>query len=237
MLLKKFMTLAAIAAFSVIPVAGSAAAPKPAQNLALRNWNVAVAVTASGSHVLGNPDAAIKLIEFVSYTCQHCAHFEMQSEGALRLGYISSGKVSAEVRHFIRDPVDLTVALLTNCGPPARFFGNHTMFMRGQEKWIALMATAGPRQRERWSAGTFAIRTRNIAQDFGFYALMSTRGYDRPTLDRCLADEAAARRLASGSAAAEALGVEGTPSFMINDLLLAGTHDWRSLEPQINARL
>src|SRR5690606_29822372 len=54
------------------------------------NWNATVAQT-EGGHVLGNPAAKTKLTEFVSYTCPHCAHFEQESEGAIRLGWVQSG--------------------------------------------------------------------------------------------------------------------------------------------------
>ena len=47
-----------------------------------------------------------------------------------------------EVRHLIRDPIDMTVAMLTNCGMPARFFGNHNMFLASQNTWIGRAAYA-----------------------------------------------------------------------------------------------
>lgn len=226
MTLRKLLALALAAGLSI-------AAEKPA----VRNWNTEITVTPGGSHVLGNPGADVRLTEFVSYTCPHCSHFELQSESALRVGYVASGRVSVEVRHLVRDPVDLAAALLTNCGAPAKFFMNHTAFMRGQEKWIRPLVTAGPTQRRRWTEGDFAARMRHVATDFGFYDIMRARGYDRQAADRCLADEAKARRLAEMTQEAEKLGVAGTPSFILNGLLLAGTHDWRSLEPQIRARM
>lgn len=226
MKLRKLFALALAAGLSI-------AAGKPA----VRNWNTVVTVTPSGSHVLGNPDAQVKLIEFVSYTCPHCHEFELNSESALRVGYVAPGAVSVEVRHLVRDPVDLAVALLTNCGPPAKFFMNHTAFMRGQPKWIQPLVAAGQLQQSRWTTGAFAARMRYIATDFGFYDIMRSRGYERQAVDRCLADEAKARKLADMTADAGKLGVSGTPSFLLNGLLLAGTHNWASLEPQIRVRM
>lgn len=208
-----------------------------AAHAAARNWTATVAETPSGSHVLGNPAAEVKLVEYISYTCPHCAQFERQSDGAIKVGYVSSGKVSVEVRNFVRDPIDLTAAMLANCGPPAKFFLNHTALLRSQPRWIGRVEKAGPVQRQRWFSGALVPRARAIATDFGFYEIMASRGYDRKAADRCLADEPMARRLAEVTSAAEQEGVSGTPSFKLNDLLLSGTHDWRSLEPQINARL
>lgn len=202
-----------------------------------RNWNAVVSVTPDGNHVLGNPQAAIRLTQWVSYTCPHCSHFEQQAESALRLWFVAPGKGSVEVRNFVRDPVDLAAALLTHCGAPSGFFQRHTTFLRSQPRWFERYARAGVVQRQRWTSGIFAARMRAIATDLDFYAIAASRGVDRRAADRCLADEGKARKLAVIYAEAQKAGVEGTPSFSINGDLLAGTHDWRTLEPQLHARM
>lgn len=196
------------------------------------NWNTTVAET-DGGHRIGNPDAKVKLAEFVSYTCPHCAAFTKEGEAPLQLGYIGTGKVSVEVRHLIRDPIDLTAAMLTNCGPASKFPQNHTAFMREQDRWIAPLGNPTAAQKQRWTAAGAAGR-RAIAGDFGFYGIMERRGYRRTDVDRCLADEAMARKLAETSAKDwDRPGIEGTPSFAINGVTMPGTHSWKSLEPQI----
>jgi protein-disulfide isomerase len=142
-----------------------------------------------------------------------------------------------EVRHLVRDPIDMTVAMLTNCGAPAKFFTNHTAFLRSQSRWLAAANSASPAQRSRWTSGTARERFQAIASDFGFYAIMASRGYDRMTVERCLADTAMAQKLAAQTSEAARLGVNGTPSFLINGELLAGTHDWQGLKPQLDARM
>lgn len=228
----RFTVLAAAAMLAI----GAAPAPKPRQQ-PRGNWLTTVSVTPAGTHVIGNPAAPVKLVEYISYTCPHCAHFQRESEAPMQLLFVQPGKVQVEVRHFLRDPVDMTVAMLTNCGAPTRFALNHSLFLRNQDAWVARMTQAGAGQRARWTNGTNIARMRAIAGDLGFYDLMAQRGYDRPTLDHCLADEAMERRLAAQTKAASDLGVQGTPSFMLNDLLLAGTANWESLKPQIEARL
>ncbi len=180
----------------------------------------------------------MKLTQFISYTCSHCAHFEAEADAPLRLAFIATGKGSIEVRNFVRDPVDLTAALLANCGSPAKFFGNHAAFLRSQAKWIGPLAHPTPTQTARWSGGTFAKRTRAIALDFGFYRIMQSRGYTPPQVDACLADEALARRLAVSTDEAQTkLFVSGTPMFAIDGVVLAGTHTWGALRPQLDARM
>lgn len=200
------------------------------------NWNTVI-TEADGAHRIGNPEAKVSLIEFVSYTCPHCAQFARAGESALQLAYIGPGRVRLEIRHVVRDPVDLTAAMLARCGPADKFPRNHAAFMYAQDKWLAKAAAATKGQQQRWFTGNGPARRRAIANDLGFYEIMSGRGYGRTDVDKCLSDEAAARKIAETSARdAETWKVAGTPSFAINGTLLAGTHDWRVLQPQLDAR-
>jgi len=225
---RRLIALLAVICAALAATAAPAAGP---------NWTGTVTVTPEGSHVLGNPQAKLKLTEYVSYTCPHCAQFEIASDAPLRLGYVSTGQVSVELKHLLRDPVDATVALLANCGPKENFFANHAAFMRRQREWMAPLAVASDGQRQRWSTGPFLARRRAIANDFHLYDIMERRGYSRPMVDRCLADEAMARRIAGHNADADRLGIEGTPSFVLNGVRLAGTHTWEAVEAQLRARL
>jgi protein-disulfide isomerase len=223
--------LAAAALFSL-----GAGEPAPSANGPHPNWLTTVSVSPSGGHLLGNPAAPVKLVEYISYTCPHCAHFQKQAEVAMRLAYLQPGKVQIEVRHLIRDPIDMVAAMLANCGAPDRFFANHNMFLQTQEKWAGLMTTATAAQKARWTSGPNLARMRAIASDFGFYTLMGQRGYSRPQLDHCLADMTVANRIAAQTVEADKLGVAGTPAFMLDGVLLAGTYDWESLNTQLEAR-
>jgi protein-disulfide isomerase len=228
MTLRRLFALFAMAALSL------GASPAPTHH---GNWNATIAVTPSGSHILGNPEAPVKLTEYVSYTCPHCAHFEQQAADALGVIYVGPGKLQIEVRHLLRDPIDATIAQLTNCGPKEKFYLNHDAFLRTQENWIKPLENPSSAQRARWTTGPMAARRRAIASDFKFYDIMERRGYRQTDVDRCLADDALAQRLAAQTKDAIAAGVTGTPSFAINDELLADTHSWEVLAPQLSARI
>jgi protein-disulfide isomerase len=239
-MLRSAATALALALASLLANPVQAAPPKKAAAAAPagRNWNQMVVRTPRESFVLGNPDASVKLVEYISYTCPHCAHFTQEADGQLRLGFIAPGKGSIEVRNFVRDPIDLTVALLTHCVAPAQFWQTHLMFLIRQSDWIGTEMSASEAQRQRWSTGPLASRTRAIASDFKFYDMMASRGVSRVSVDRCLADEALANKLAAGTKeAAEKDYVEGTPAFLINGLPLAGTASWAALKPQLEARM
>ncbi|KUR72940.1 protein-disulfide isomerase [Novosphingobium fuchskuhlense] len=223
---------------ALLGVALLTAATKPAAPAPKVNWNNVVVRTPLDSHLLGNPDAPVKLVEYISYTCPHCAHFEEESDAQLRIGFIATGKGSIEVRSFLRDPIDLTVALLTHCGPASKFFGNHSAFLRHQTTWMAPLASLTEAQKARWSNTDFGARTRAIASDLGLYSLMEARGYGRVELDRCLADKGLADRLAKNTKeAGQKDFVNGTPSFLLNGVPLSGTYSWATLKPQLEARL
>lgn len=201
-------------------------------------WNGYVTQTEGGGHRLGNPAAKVAVIEFVSYTCPHCAHFQQESDGPLRLAYVVPGTVSVEVRPVIRNPLDLAATLLAECGPKEKFFGNHSAILSSQATWLGKVSSASEATQVRWRSGPVAQRMRAIAADTGLYEIMAKRGYDRVAADRCLADEAEARRIVDQSnAGSDAFGVTGTPSFALDGALLEGTHTWDTLQPQIAARL
>jgi protein-disulfide isomerase len=224
--------LAALAPAISAPAHHAAAKPAPA------DWNNKITLTPDGAHVLGNPDAGLKLTEYMSYTCPHCAHFEGEGVATMRLTMIAQGKGSLEVRHLLRDPIDMAVALLTNCVPPQRFFALHDAFLMQQDHWLAPAFKASQDQQKRWYEGTLPTRMRAVANDLRLYDFVATKGLNRTDADRCLTNEALAKRIAAQTEdATQKKGVESTPSFGINGVILAGTHDWASLKPQLDARL
>ncbi len=213
---------------------------KPATDAAdLRGTQWSTVITrAGGGHVLGNPDAAVKIKEYVSYTCPHCATFARQGEPAIKLYYVPTGRVSLEVRHVIRDPIDWTAAVLTNCGEPSKFAQNHALFMGEQPKWLEEARKATPGQKQRWSNPNRTLARKAIASDLGFEELMERRGYSRTEIDRCLSDNDAATTLVIQSMEeAKAMNVSGTPSFAIDGTLLEGTHSWQPLQMQIDTAI
>ena len=232
MTLRNWTRRAALAASLAATAAllGAAAAPKSAGRA---NWVMTVRKTPEASYVMGNPAAPVKLVEYISYTCSHCAHFEVEAADQIKLGMVAQGKGSVEVRSFLRNPVDITASLLAQCGTPDRFFGNHNALLRSQDKWLSRAQTASPAQQQRWMSGPFAGRMRAIATDLGLYDVMATRGLNRQAADRCLANEPLAQLLATGTNEAAKLNVRGTPSFMINGKLQDNVHDWASLRPRL----
>lgn len=221
-----------LAAAALAATAHGAPARKAAlTTTASADWATRLEARDSG-HVLGNPEADTRLVEFMSYTCSHCAEFARTGDAAIKLFLVPQGKVSFEIRHLLRDPIDLTATLLTHCGDSSDFMRNHHAIISRQAEWLAAARATSQAQRTRWSFGTNVARRRAIASDLGFYAIMEDRGYTRAQLDRCLADEAKANVLAEATQRdVTELGLQGTPSFVLDGKLLDGVHSWDALKP------
>lgn len=208
------------------------AIPAAAIAAPVANWVNSVALSPIGGHVLGNPAAQARLVEYISYTCPHCAHFVGEASAPLRANYVKGGKVSVEVRNAVRDKYDLTAALLARCGGPRRFFGNHEALFANQESWMG-QVMAYDKGAAKPSEQKAALR--DIAQKTGLYTLMGKRGFKPAQLDACINDPAAMKQvLAMTDEAWNKVQISGTPGFTLNGTLIEGS-DWTHVQAALPA--
>jgi protein-disulfide isomerase len=218
---------------SALVAAAVITAPASAQQT---DWSKRVTLSTMGGHVLGNPLAKNRLVEYVSYTCNHCAAFEVASKAPLKSGYITKGHVNAEVRNYVRDAVDFTAALLARCGGRTKFFGNHNALMASQNIWLKTVVSTSPEVQKTWYEGEINARLKKIAADVGFYGIIAKRGITKAQANVCLADKDAQDKiLAMTKYGTETVKITGTPSFTINDKLLDAVHSWPTLQPALAA--
>ena len=212
--------------FVLIGSAALAAAPaKPA-------WLLTFTVSPVGGHIIGNPAAPIKLVEYASYTCGHCGQFETTEAPMLKSQYIANGKVSFEVRNLVRDEIDLTAAMLARCGGKGRFFGNHRQLMATQAVWAddskIKSTTVAKLQTNDLIGFMLAAHT-----ELGLDKVMQARGITAAQAKACVTDAAALDQiLAMTDEAVGPLGLTGTPSFLVNGKRVDG-HDLASLKPHL----
>lgn len=195
-----------------------------------------VIVNPDGSVLLGNPAAAVKVVEYMSYTCPHCARFNEESHAELRGGMVRGGKVSLELQPFLRNEFDLIASLLVTCGTKDKWFGNSDAVLAAQATWF--QPPADPGYKQRWAAlesNKPALR-KAVARDLGLVKLMQGRGYAPAQLDMCLADETRVKQLMAMTEKAAADGVNGTPMFKINGKLQE-VFGWPQLKPLIQNTL
>jgi protein-disulfide isomerase len=235
----KLVSALALAALMFTADTGLAAQAKrkaPAAATAARPLDKRVTVNPDGSVLLGSPAAPVKVVEYMSYTCPHCAHFNEESHGELRGGMVRGGKVSVELHPFLRNEFDLVASLLVTCGGKDKWFGNNDAVLTAQATWFK--EPADPTYKARWAAleGNKPALRKLVARDMGLIALMQGRGYTPAQLDMCLADEAKVKQLMAMTDKASADGVNGTPMFKINGKL-QDVYGWPELKPLIQSTL
>ncbi|WP_342077435.1 DsbA family protein [Yoonia sp. SS1-5] len=148
--------------------------------------------------VLGDPDAALEVIEYASFTCPHCASFHANQYKDLKANYIDTGKIKFVYREVYFDRPGLWASMIARCpNDPAFFFNMADILYEKQREWLASGDPA-----------TIVQELRTLAK---------TVGLDDATLDACLSDGAKAESLFTWyQTNAEQDGVNSTPSFMID---------------------
>lgn len=198
-----------------------------------RDWSTTAQQNADGAFVIGNPAARVKITEWASYTCSHCADFSQQSQPVLKDRFIRSGSTSLEIRHLVRDPLDLGAAILARCAGPRGFAGMHAAIFAAQDRWLPQGSTFAQGNAERLQKLPRLVAIRQFADGAGLTAVAKARGLTETQVAACFADQTAVDRLLalSGSAPAE---VTATPTFYVNGKLVPNV-DWARLEPVLRA--
>ena len=200
-------------------------------------WSSNISISSVGAHIVGNPKAKVKLVEYFSYTCSHCADFAKLGSAPLKTQYIDKGLVLFEYRNLVRDPVDMTAALLARCGPVGAFDGNHQAIFAAQPVWLTRVIKASDAQKTSWYQGDTGARARKIAADTGLAALMQKRGYTAAQVNACLDSEVAQAEVTGmTNIGLGADRVRGTPTFFLNGRDVEVTA-WAALKTKLDAAL
>ena len=219
-----------LAAFSLTAGAALAAAPAPAL-AQQKDWTRTLAATPEGGFRMGNPAAKVKLVEYASLTCPHCAHFDAEASAPLA-ALVKAGRVSYEYRSLALNGIDVTATLLARCGGPTKFFPiAHRMFAT-QKSWVDKISGMPQAQKDQLKKlGTGAMLSR-LADHGGLTQIAAQGGVTAAQGKACLADPAALARLDAIGQGAAKLGISGTPSSLINGTRVEA-HEWKALEPLI----
>lgn len=205
------------------------AAPVQAPAVAARDWTRTVVATPEGGFRMGNPAARVKLVEYGSLTCGHCAAFAHEGMAPL-LARVRTGKVSYEYRNYILNGLDVAASLLARCGGPSRFFPLADKLYATQPQWMGRLTALTAAQKAQLNALPEGQRLGRLADVTGLTGLAAQHGIAPAQGKTCLSDRAGLDRLAAIAEAAAAQGVQGTPTFLLNGANI-GVHTWSTLEP------
>jgi protein-disulfide isomerase len=190
-------TRRAALATTLAAVLTGAAAPTSAQPRA--RWPAA-----PGDMSLGNPNAPVRVVEYLSLTCPHCATFNAEVFPAFKAKYIDTGRVYYTLRELLTQPAQIAAAgfLLARCGDGSRYFPIVDQVLRSQSRW---------RPGER------------IAPIF--VEIAKANGLSEAQFNACVTDEKAGVALEKRvQYAVETDKVDSTPTFFVNGVRLASDH-------------
>ena len=239
--MKRLVSRGALLALALsLPIAAPAAAPKKTPPMAAApaagKWLATSRRTAEGAIVIGNPAARVKLVEYLSLTCSHCAELSAEAMPSLERDYIAKGLVNLEIRHAVRDGYDFVASLLLRCEPPRRYLASMDALFASQQDWMEKGSTA--KTVVGFEAMTPDQKFAAVAKAAGFDSFFAKRGMPAKAFSACLADAKAKDELtamAGNSWERDAIG--GTPLMLINGVRQPSVHHWADLEPLIKAAL
>ena len=202
------------------------------------DWTKTVVRTPEGGYLMGNPNADVKLIEFGSMTCPHCAEFEEQHGEQLIGTYVKSGRVSFEFRNFVRDPFDLAASLIARCGGPERFFPLTRQLFVDQRNWAGKLQDIPQAQIEALQNLGPESKFLQIAKLADLQTWGAQRGVSSAASSACLVDRKEIDLLVqmNGDATTKYPEFKGTPTFIVNDKMVDGS-TWEILEPELRKAL
>ena len=199
------------------------------------NWATTVAKTPEGGFRMGNPDAPVKLVEYASLTCSHCAEFAKEGFSALQSQYVGTGKVSFELRNYVRDAIDVTAALLTRCRGPEPYFKLTEQILADQAMLFERSQKLTPADMTRINALPVAQQFGPTAQVIGLDQYFKVRGLPAAQANACLSDQKAIDELTTmNQVAGDRYKLAGTPTFLLNGKVVEGAADWATLKPVLD---
>ncbi len=143
---------------------------------------------------LGNPDAKVKIVEYMSMTCSHCADFHNKTFEEIKTKYIDTGKIYFVIREFPLDPLAAAGFMLARNAPGGKYFEVVSYLFKTLREWAFV---------EDPLSGL-----RNVSKQFGY----SPATFEATLTDQKLLDDLNATR----KRGADEFGITGTPTFFIN---------------------
>lgn len=166
--------------------------------------------------ILGNRNASVQIIEYVSLTCGHCANFHRDVFPTIKEKYIDTNLISFEIRDFPLDGIALQASVLARCIPGIAVRGRFIeLLLETQDIWIS-------------GDGTM-VNLNNYARDAGLSEEQITACSENLAIRRMVVEQ---RK--QGSTRHK---VRGTPTLILNDKAVDGGVSLETLSRAIEEAL
>jgi len=150
---------------------------------------------------LGRANAPVRLVEYASMTCPHCAQFHDANWAQLKSAYIDTGRVLYTLHEMATPPAPVSFAM----------FQLARANNAGADEYFRRVAILFTRQQAILNTGTMAgVRDALLAAGAEW-------GLTNEQVMAAIGDETAAQRMQRSITAAMNRGVSQTPFFLIND--------------------
>ena len=196
-------------------------------------WTETTNVTPDGGMLMGNPAAAVKLLEYAALSCPHCAKFSGDSAEGLK-ALVAKGTVSYELRTFLIHPQDVPASLLARCNGAGPFFAIAEQMFATQNDWLAKSSTITAADQQSWATMSPNQVAASMAEKLGLVEFVQQRGIPADKAKSCLADPEGVKTLEKiAKVATDEYKISGTPTFIINGKVVPNVTTWADLEPQL----
>lgn len=196
-------------------------------------WSDVIAATPEDGMRMGNPDAPIKLVEYGSLSCPHCAKLAQDGMQTLISKYVDSGRVSYEFHSYaIHGPIDLPLTVMVRCASPEAFFPLVEQLYATQDDWMANVQKNASKLE---TAGSLPPDKRYIAiaDTLGLTDWFAARGVSVDQSHACLSKPEDLQKVADDTQKwYKEDGIDSTPTLLINGGK-TGIAEWAELEPAL----
>lgn len=203
-------------------------------------WADVVNATSAGA-VMGNPNAALKLVEIGSLSCPVCKRFDDEGVPPLIEKYVKTGRVSWEFRpYIIHGAIDMAANLIARCNGAKTLFPLVRAAYKDQEQFLSKVQSA-PQEKvaqvQSLPPNQVFVEMAKLA---GLQDWAAARGISPAKSNQCLGDQALIDQEVqlTSDVTNQYPDFYGTPSFILNGKLLPkDSASWAGLEPQLQAAL
>ncbi len=110
---------------------------------------------AEGDMTMGDPNAPVKMVEYASLSCVHCASFHKEVFPLVKEKYIDTGKVHYTFKEFLTPPAEVAAAgfLLARCAGEDKYFNVIDSIFHSQQDMFTTGDVRGTLLRVARSAG------------------------------------------------------------------------------------
>jgi len=172
--------------------------------------------------MLGNPDAPIKVIEYASLTCSHCAKFHEDVFHDFKKNYLDTGRASYVLRHFVLNGPDLAASMIARCVDDKRYYAFVNLFLSRQASWIPPWQNVEPGEDKSLADLAAEAKMADFLRPTG---VSDTK--IRACLDTGKLRDDLLRVRAEGNAE---YTITGTPTIIINGEKYEGPHTYEAFE-------